>query len=121
VISSFAVAARAFAAGICVDHSTKGGSITGRQLGCKEETVLGQFHVELILHDSRLHANPPLVGIDLEYAVHMLRYVADQSVGQRLAVGAGPAATRTKHDVVKLWLVAQACDQYEVVDILGIN
>ncbi len=71
VVARLAVEAGTLTAGISADHAADRGAIGGREFRWKEQAVLGERGVELILHDASLHPHPALFRIDFEDAVHV--------------------------------------------------
>ena len=78
----------------------------------------GQFRVQLVLDDAGLDADPVLRDIDLDDAVHVARHVHDEAIGERLAVGSGPATSGGKLERAEARVLGRAGDPDKIVRIL---
>src|SRR5690606_11197641 len=100
------------------DHSADRGAVRRRQLRCKEQTVGQQRLVQLVLDDTGLHACPAFLDIDLEDPGEIAGELDHESFAQRLAVGAGTAAARAQHDLLKARFGEEPADALQILDRL---
>jgi hypothetical protein len=100
VLDGQAVRDRVRATGVVADHSAERRAVGRRGIGAEEQTEIADRMVELVLHEPRLHARPPLVRVDLEDAVHVLREVEHERAVDRLPGERGAAAARQQRDVL---------------------
>ena len=92
VVDGEAVGDRVGAARIVAEHPTEGRPVRRRGVRSEEEAVRADQVIQLVLHEPRLHARPPLLGIQLEETVHVRREVDDDRPVDGLAGQRGPAA-----------------------------
>ncbi|RMR92460.1 hypothetical protein ALP78_01189 [Pseudomonas coronafaciens pv. striafaciens] len=117
VVTGLAVGATALPAGIGVDHAANRGAVGCRQFRCEKQPVRLERGIELVLDHTGLHAHPTFLDVDLENSVHVPRQVDHHTVGQRLSVGPGAAATRGQHHLLVLGPRRQTGDDCDVMAV----
>jgi hypothetical protein len=100
VVAHGAVAQRAAAAGIVAGHAADGGAGGGRDVHRKPQAMPAKLPVEVIEHDARLHQAGPLLDIERQDAVQVLRNVDDDAVVDHLTALRGAAPARRHHEAV---------------------
>ena len=105
VLAGLAVPARALAAGVGRDHAAEGGAIGRREVRGEVHAVRLEERVQVVEHHAGLHADEPGLEIERQDLRHVARQVHDDAARQRLAVGAGAAASRGERDAVEARLV----------------
>ncbi|MNH12462.1 hypothetical protein D3C79_720040 [compost metagenome] len=117
MVAGFAVGATALATGIRVDHAADRGAVGGGQLRGEEQPVRLERSIELVLDRTGLHPHPALLDVDFEDLVHVPRQVDDDTVGQRLAVGAGATTAGGQLDLLEARFTHQRGDPRHIVGI----
>ena len=98
VIDRLAVEHGAGSARVVSHHAANRGAAGRRHIGREAKVERAQLRVQVVKHHAGFHARPPLVGVDLEDPVQVLRRIEHQSRANGLTGLRGAAASgRDRH------------------------